>query len=185
MKRLFIAGCAAFLAAAPAGANSDLQDSLAGALKGCEEWVLNPASWAEGYEPFLASVGLGAKMGLVDTVNPSVLPPEEYRVANRYWRINATEAAGYYLVVSDRLPICHITGGGQTDLQPEVEAVLESDAFAAKWEEIAARSQSGLNSTLYRHREEPKFTILISRAVAAGGRLGRVQVLATAQMLLE
>ena len=55
--------------AVPANAQSDLEKGFAGALRGCEEWVLNPASWSEGIDPFVATVGLGDKMGLVESVN--------------------------------------------------------------------------------------------------------------------
>jgi len=34
-----------------ANAQSDLEKGSAGALRGCEEWVLNPASWTEGPAP--------------------------------------------------------------------------------------------------------------------------------------
>src|SRR5690606_5009426 len=113
--------------AAPASANTELEKGFAGALRGCEEWVLNPASWDQGVEPFLSAVGLGDKMGPVESVNEASLPPPQWRVANHYWRINSTADAGYILVVSDQLPICHITGGGGSDLQPVVEAILASD----------------------------------------------------------
>src|SRR3546814_15249432 len=63
-------------------------------------------------------------MGLVDSVDEASLPPKELLRGNHYWRINSTEKAGYVLVVSDQLPMCHITGGGDTDLQPIVEAVI-------------------------------------------------------------
>jgi hypothetical protein len=54
----------AIAAASPASAQSDLEQGLSGALRGCETWVLDPASWSSGPEPFIKAVGLGAKMGL-------------------------------------------------------------------------------------------------------------------------
>lgn len=162
-----------------ANAQSDLEKGFAGALRGCEEWVLNPASWAEGTGPFLATVGLGDKMGLVESVDEAALPPRELRAANHYWRINSTADAGFILVVSDQLPMCHISGGGGSDLQPVVEAVLASSAFQSRWVKGDDKSRGDMASTAYRSREEPSFSLVISRAKKAGQRLDRVQVLAS------
>jgi hypothetical protein len=167
-------------AAVPANAQSDLENGLAGALRGCEEWVLNPASWAEGVEPFISTVGLGDQMGLVETVDEAALPPRELRAANHYWRINSSADAGYILVVSDQLPMCHITGGGGSDLQPIVETLLETADFQSRWEEVEENSRGEMVSTLYRNREDPAFSLVISRADGPGQRLDRVQVLASA-----
>lgn len=106
-----VATLSLLFAAMPASAqdSSALADGFAGALRGCEEWVLNPASWSEGPEPFLAKVALGDSIGLVGSLAAAQLPPEDLRLANHYWRINSTPTAGYALVVSDRLPMCHIT----------------------------------------------------------------------------
>jgi len=171
---------AAIAAATPVCAQPALESGFAGALRGCEEWVLNPASWAEGPEPFIAAVNLGSAMGYVRSVDAAALPPEQLRIDNRYWRINSTEGAGYILVVSATLPMCHITGGGDTDLQPAVEAVLTSDGFQGHWEAIRTEIQGDLASTIFRNREEPMFSMTVSRSSEPGQRLDRVQVLATA-----
>lgn len=142
--------------------------------------MLNPASWAEGYGPFVTAVGLGDKMGLVDKISEASLPPDALRQANHYWRINATLEAGYMLVVSDQLPMCHITGGGNADLQPAAEAVLASPEFASRWEWKGEHSQGDMASSKFRHREEKAFSIVISRARQPGLRTDRVQVVATA-----
>lgn len=167
-------------ASSPANAQSDLEGGLAGAFRGCEEWLLNPASWSEGTGPFTEAVGLGPKMGLVDRIDEAALPPTSLRQANHYWRINATPTAGYILVVSDRLPMCHITGGGAVDLQPTVEAVLASADFVKSWEVVGNRSKGELTSTQLRNREDPSLGIIISRARSPGQRQDRVQVIATA-----
>lgn len=180
IRRVFAAAVAALGFATAAHAESDLEKGFAGALKGCEEWVLNPASWANGPATFVASVGLGDKMGPVDRVDDAALPPQQFRRANHYWRVNSTPGAGYILVVSDQLPICHITGGGDTDLQPTVEAVLSSAGFTARWERVKQETRGEMVSGEYRNRDEPRFSILISRAKQPGQRLDRVQVLATA-----
>jgi hypothetical protein len=180
MRIVVPAALVALALAGPAHAQSDLQKGFAGALRGCEEWVLNPASWSNGNASFVSTVGLGEKMGLVDHVDEAALPPPQLRAANHYWRINSTKGAGFILVVSDQLPMCHITGGGDTDMQPVVSSVLASNTFAGRWKLIKESSTGDMATSQYQSVEEPKFSIMISRAKKAGGRLDRVQVLATA-----
>ena len=179
----FVVTCASL--AAPVQAQSNLEAGLAGAVRGCQEWVLNPASWADGVAPWIKTVGLGDKMGRVEAVEEVNLPPEHLRRANHYWRINSTEGAGYILVVSDRLPMCHITGGGDTDLQPVVEAVLSSPDFKRQWEQLETHSEGEIRSTAFRNRHNPKLSIQISRANQPGQRLDRVQVIATATYRMD
>jgi hypothetical protein len=164
----------------PAQAQPALDSGFAGALRGCEEWVLNPESWTNGTGPFVEAVGLGQQMGPVNSVAEVNLPPRELRQGNRYWRINSTPGAGYVLVVSDQLPMCHITGGGNVDLKQAVEAVLASADFRRRWEQVKDLSCGDMASTEFRSREEPRLSIIISRAKRVGERLDRVQVLATA-----
>jgi len=179
--RYYLIALAAFAAfPASAQAQPSLERGFAGALRGCEEWVLNPASWADGTAPFVKAVGLGDQMGLVDRVEEVNLPPQQLRKANHYWRINSTQGAGYVLVVSDQLPMCHITGGGNTDLEPVVETVLASPEFGARWERVTDMPKADMASSEYRNREDPRLSIVISRAKQPGQRLDRVQVLATA-----
>jgi len=166
--------------ATPAQAQSELELGFSGALRGCEEWVLNPASRDNGFGPFLAKVGLGDKIALVQSVDERSLPPKEFRANNYYWRINSTLGAGYILIVSENIPMCHITGGGDTDLQPVVEAVLGSSEFTSRWERVKDLPHSDMASTVFRNRKQPWFTIVISRAKSSNQRLDRVQVLATA-----
>lgn len=170
--------CTAF--ASPAYAEPNLERGFDGALRGCEEWLLNPASWAEGTAPFIKAVGLGEQMGLVERVEEVNLPPKQLRRANHYWRINSTQTAGYVLVVSDQLPMCHITGGGGTDLQPSVQSVLSSPAFGRRWQSEKSSTKGDMAITVFRNRQDPALSITISRAKEPGQRLDRVQVLATA-----
>lgn len=179
MKRALLA-LALVVSPVSARAETELERGLAGAVRGCEEWVLNPESWADGVAPFVAKVGLGDKMGLVDRVEEATLPPPELRRGNHYWRINSTTGAGYVLVVSDQLPMCHITGGGDTDLQPVVEAVIASPEFTSRWQRTADRSNGTMTSTEFQNRQAPALTIVVSRAKGPGDRLDRVQLLATA-----
>lgn len=173
---------AAFSIAAAAAAQPKLEDDFAGALRGCETWILDPASHINGYDAFRAKVGLGSSMGEVANVPEPVLPPKELRVANHYWRINSTPSVGYFLVVSDQLPMCHITGGGDADLEPVIEAVLKSSAFGSGWEKVEERVRGDMVSTMFKSRKASKFTIIISRATEPGRRQDRVQLLATATL---
>lgn len=170
--------CAVF--ASPASAESNLEKGFDGALRGCEEWLLNPGSWAEGTGPFIRAVGLGDQMSLVERVEEINLPPKPLRRGNHYWLINSTPTAGYVLVVSDQLPMCHITGGGGTDLQPSVQSVFSSPEFNRRWQSDKSATNGDMETTIFRNREDPALSITISRATGQGQRLDRVQVLATA-----
>ncbi|MBX3561111.1 MAG: hypothetical protein KF780_04790 [Sphingomonas sp.] len=180
MQQVALFLIAALTSAAPALAQPDVERGFAGVLRGCEEWVLQPASWVDGAEPFIAAVGLGNEMSLVENVPEVSLPPTELRHGNHYWHVNSTEDAGYFLVVSDQLPMCHITGGGNTDLQPAIEAILASETFGMRWRQISDSTREGMITTVFQHRENESFSIAISRARQPNQRLDRVQVLATA-----
>lgn len=180
MRHILISLVVSAAAAAPLHAQSNMERGFDGALRGCEEWVLNPASWAQGTGSFVETVGLGDQMGLVKRVEDVNLPPKALRKANHYWRINSSQSAGYILVVSDQLPMCHITGGGDVDLQPVVERVLKSPEFANRWTRSDDTSHAGMVSTVFRNKQEPKFVVTISRADKPQQRLDRVQLLATA-----
>lgn len=181
----FVLGAALAFAAPARAADPELVTGFVGAIKGCEEWILHPVSWTEGVGPFVLAVGLGNRMGLVDRIDEAALPPEDMRLGNRYWRINATLEAGYFLVVSDQIPMCHVTGGGNVDLQPAVEMVVDSPEFAAHWEEVADLSEGDMASTRYRSRLAPQLELLVSRASGPGARRDRVQVVATAVYRLD
>ncbi len=88
--------------------------------------------------------------------------------------------AGFVLVVSDRLPMCHITGGGDADMEPIVSSVLASSAFKARWRLIKESPAGDMVTSEYQNVRAPRFSIVISRANQPGARLDRVQVLATA-----
>lgn len=154
-----------------------------GVFLACESWVLDPGSWtgAEGIAPLVELTGLGNRIYPVPTVIDAAQPPAEFRVANHYFRIDATSRSGFYLVVSDRLPICHITGGGGVELHGVVTDVLASAPFLARWEEIDESADGAIISTVYRHRLVPEMEMVVSRKAAAGGFNDLVQVIATAQ----
>jgi hypothetical protein len=184
MRLALTIAAAAVLFANPVQAETPLEQGFVGALRGCEEWILNPKSWANGTGPFVSAVGLGDKMGPVAQVDDASLPPKSLRIANHYWRINSTPRAGFVLVVSDRLPMCHLTGGGDMDLEPMIESVLGGSAFMSRWEKGAEEIRNEMITTTFRNRADPAFSILISRAKTPGQRLDRVQTIATATYAL-
>lgn len=47
-----------------------LQLGLEGALRGCEQWILEPASWIDGLAPFLAAVDFGGLISETDSRLP-------------------------------------------------------------------------------------------------------------------
>jgi len=154
-----------------------------GTFLACESWVLDPTSWsgAEGIAPLVELTGLGSRIYPVPTVIDAAQPPAEFRMANHYFRVDATSRSGFYLVVSDQMPICHITGGGGVDLQPVVQQVLASAPFLARWEAIDESADGATISTVYRHRLVPEMEMMVSRKATGGGYNDLVQVIATAQ----
>lgn len=164
----------------PVSGKSPLEEGLSGALRGCEEWVLNPSSWIDGPEPFILSTGLKNQIVRVNQVYEVNLPPENLRDGNQFWRINSTTGAGYVLITSDVKPMCHITGGGDADMQPAVEAVLTAPDFLSHWEKLNSTTGDELVSTQFRNRKEPRFSMVVSRAILPGQSKDRLQVVATA-----
>ncbi len=145
--------------------------------------MLDPTSWsgAQGLAPLVELTGLGTRINVVPSVIDAAMPPEEFRVANHYFRIDATRGEGFFLVVSDQLPICHITGGGVNDMQPVVEQVLASATFLARWEDTGEERDGAIISSFYRHRLVPQMELVISRPGAAGQPHDLTQVIATAR----
>lgn len=171
---------AALALAPPVPASPDPESAFAAALRGCETWILQPGSWTNGVERFVAAVGLGDGLERAEGVPEAALPPPPMRQANHYWRIASTQGAAYVLVVSERLPICHITGGGaDADLQPAVQSVLAGGHFVGRWERLSETAEGDRLTSLYRHRDEPALSITVTRATTPGQRRDRVQVIVT------
>ncbi|TCL90787.1 hypothetical protein C8J38_107147 [Rhizobium sp. PP-WC-2G-219] len=156
-----------------------LLSGLEGALRGCEIWVLDPSSWLNDPARFLAAIDLGGAVFETESLPEPLLPPEPFRRGNRYWRINTGPNEGYALVVSRDIPMCHITGGGGVDFQPAAAAVAASPDFSDRWERIGEERQSGMVSTFFRLRKEPKLALVLSRAEAPSARRDRPQVIVT------
>ncbi len=181
MRALTVVSLLLTVSGASAQSGSDrLQLGLEGALRACEHWILEPASWTDGLAPFLAVVDLGGLISETDSLPGALLPPEEFRRGNRYFRIAAGEETGYALVVSSDIPMCHITGGGSVDLQPTAEDTIATAAFRARWDTTSTETTGGIVTTFFRSRAEPKLTLVYSRASTADARRDRAQVIATA-----
>lgn len=159
-----------------------LASGFDGTLLACESWVLDPASWSgpDGIAPLVDLSGLGGRINPVPSVIDAALPPQELRAANHYFRIDATRGEGFFLVVSDQLPMCHITGGGVNAMSVVVEQVLASAPFLARWEQVEAQDDGRVASTFYRHRLVPQMELVVSRPLASGQPQDLVQVIATA-----
>lgn len=177
--RHFIAATVAIVAM-PLSAEPPLEEDFEGVLRACDIWLTSPDSWRDGTEPFVTSAGFGDRMEEVQSVPELMLPPENLRVENRYWRISSSPDAGYVLVVSERYPFCHISGGGPEDFQPIVERVLNGNSFLDKWEHAGDRTRDDMVTTAFRNREDSTLAILVSRGTEPGLRRDRVQVIATA-----
>lgn len=171
-----------FATPSPVIAQTLLESGFAAAIRGCEEWVTNPTSWEGRLEAFPAFAGPEVTMELVESVSEASLPPPSFRVANLYWGINSSETDGFILIVSEELPMCHITGGGTADLQPVVETVLSGAPFLARWEKFQNNIQKEMVSTVYRNRLHPTFHIMINRAAKPDQWSDRLQVVAMAML---
>lgn len=167
-------------AIASVSGTGDLDRGLAGAFAGCESWVLEPATWAENPAGLPSHLDLSNTAGWVTSLDESQLPPLALRKGLHFLRINSTPTAGFALVVSDQVPICHITGGGASDLQPVIESALASPAFRSRWHESGRQTRHDMVSTMFTNVTEPRFQLVVSRATKANQRQDRVQLVATA-----
>jgi len=158
-----------------------VETAFSSVLRGCETWVMNPASWVNGPEPFLAAMDLGPRVTAVATIPEAFRPPPgELRRGNRFWRINATDRAGFALTVSDQRPMCHIVGVGFADFRKATAALLASAAFTASWEPFDAGAKDTGRSLVFRHRTDRKFVLTLSQRTEAQDGAGIIHVIATA-----
>lgn len=152
------------------------------AITACEDWILQPKSWADNIAGFPVASGL-AERGLTGQAKvPDVaLPPPALRRALHHWRVAAGNSAGVFVTTSGQLPVCHLAGGGPVDFQPAVEALLASDAFGKQWKVVQSQKSDDLAKTDYVSQQDTRLTMVLSRAAQAGERRDRVQFLATLQ----
>ena len=166
----------ALLVAAQAVPVEPQSAAVATSISACELWLLDPASWANDVVAFGRDEGLQPQ----DTVPEVALPPSQFRIALHHWRVSIGEG-GMYVTASDRLPICHLAGGGPFDLQPPVLDVLRAPAFAGRWKVIETRRKGEMMSERYMSTKDAKLTMTVSYAAEPGQRQDRVQFIATVQ----
>lgn len=175
---LLVAGCAA----QPEKPLGELEQGFVAALRGCEEWLLNPQSWVKTDAPFLASMGIGDKVSHVETIDEAAKPPKSMQDANRYYEIRPTDTARFYLVVSYQIPMCHISGFSDADLQPVVNTVLSSKVFRERWTQTGEEDRGNIISTWFRNHADKRFNLLVTRSENPGDRTDRTQMMASATL---
>ena len=166
----------ALLVAAEAAPIEPQSAAVATAISACERWLLDPASLANDVAAFGRDEGLQPP----DTVPEAALLPSQFRISLHHWRVSIGEG-GVYVSASDRLPICHLAGGGPFDLQPSVLGVLRSSAFVERWKVIETQRKSEMISERYVSTEDTKLAMTVSYAFKPGERQDRVQFIATVQ----
>jgi len=172
------AATAALLATAPVPVQARGQGAVAAvdtAIAACERWLLEPASWNGDIAAFGRAQGLRSQA----TVPSVALPPPAMRVSLHHWRVPLGEG-GVYVTTSDRLPVCHLSGGGPFDMQPAIVALRRAPDFARRWQRTGGGREGGMVSERFVSTVDPQLSMTLSHAVAAGGRTDRVQFLATA-----
>lgn len=146
------------------------------AVASCERWLLEPESWADD----IAGFDRGTILKPATSIPDILLPPPTARVAMHHWRVPLTDG-GVFVTTSDRLPICHVAGGGQGDLQPSVTALFQSPDWNRRWKAANTKRRGEMTSQQFVSLRDPKLTMTLSYATAPGGRTDRVQLIATAQ----
>jgi hypothetical protein len=180
---LLIQSAGAAVPSAPGGVRPDASagPGIRTAMRACEQWLLEPATWAGDSAGFVQKAGLaGSGMSRVVSVPDVALPPPSLRDDQRHWRVPVGEG-GVFVTTSQTRPFCHLAGGGPFDMQPAIQTYLASAAFTKAWAPDQEQDRDGLRSSFYRYRADPRLTMGITRAVAAGGPTDRVQLLVTAQ----
>jgi hypothetical protein len=168
----------ALLAAAAVTAKSP-QEGLQTAVKACESWILDPATWADQISEFPKQAGLSGQLQAQDSVPDVALPPPELRNALHFWHVPVGQG-GYFVTVSDVKPFCHIAGGGPDDFEPGAEAALTALISKGSWRKVADKTNGGLRSSELVSGQSDQLTMTLTRAATAGQPTDRVQVLATA-----
>ena len=164
---------------------TEIGSGFSASLATCETWILHPESWVDGTEKFQASFELGDFLSPIGTVRNWERPPEPWRVANHYWKIQTAPDTGFTIVVSDQLPICHVTGSGSKDMRPAIESVLSSPEFARHWTKDSDSKQGMLTIRNYHLTENPRFVAVVSVPDDKLWNLERPQVLMSIQFDLS
>ena len=173
---------AGLLTAPPAMAKSgDIEDAISAGLTACRAWVTNPDGWSEDIAGFPGTIGLADQMQQRETVPGFAQPSGDLQQGAIYWHIDAGRS-DLYLAVSVSQPTCRLAGGGAEDWQPAVEAVLASRDFRAAWTENVDNANAGMRFSQYSSKAEEGFSLIVTRADAAGVPVKDAQFLATARL---
>jgi hypothetical protein len=158
---------------------------LEASVQACTSWIAEPVSWAEGVEDFPANTGLD-QSGLfaVNSVPPFALPPPPARQNMHHWQIGKMEEA-YFITASDTVPVCHIVGGGSSDLYLSVERLLGLEGFDRLWKQEESKTRGDMMTRSYSFVVEPDIRMHLSHASDPGGRTDRPQIIATVVYQLE
>lgn len=179
---LAVASVLASGAGPAAAAEPGLVDGFAAALRGCETWVLDPTSWRDGPQRFVASMTGAVTVSRPQMIPDRAQPPAGLRRGNEYWRVSGPGRAGFFLITSTEIPMCHIVGDAQGDYGSSVAAVLASARFVARWERSGERAVGGRIVTTFLNRTAPDLELTVSRPAADGPGPGG-EVTATARAL--
>jgi hypothetical protein len=158
---------------------SELEAALSNGLKACEGWILEPNTWVESEELFAAKIGLEAKLLPIAGVPPGVLPEGLMASATNFWRIDGGNGNGVFVVASSTNPVCNVAAGGPSDLQPDVEVLINKIGNGQNWKSTKNEQYDGMTSTHFTGLVITESSLIISRASKAGDRTDRVQFLAT------
>jgi hypothetical protein len=169
------------MSASPASAKeATVGSGLETALTLCGQWILEPATWADDIAAFPQKSGLAEQIRSQEMIPDVAQPPPSLRQNNHYFHVPVGKG-GYYVTVSEIMPMCHVAGGGPMDFQPEIEAQIVSPAFRSHWKAASEGVKDDMRSGQYVSMKSPKLTMTLSRASRPAQRTDRVQLLITAQ----
>lgn len=159
----------------------NLKSGIDTSISACENWLLNPAIWVDNIDKFPEISGLD-KNGLVKvrTIPDVALPPPTARKSLHFWHVNIGEN-GLYVSSSDRIPLCHIAGGGPSNFVQSSQALIEQPNFRDKWELLDKNISSDIQTLQYNYISDPKLSLTLSFASNDNLRTDRMQFLATLQ----
>ena len=144
-------------------AEGAIEAGFAGALRGCEAWILDPIRWVDGPAPFLTAIQLGDQVSEVASIPDDLKPPPNLRKGNRSFRIDVSDRAGFAMTVSTEIPMCHIVGIGFGDFASAARTVLATRAFNASWERLGQRDERSSHSVFFQHRRDNRLELTLSQ----------------------
>ena len=181
MKTAAAIAAAAFgLLALPAKADiNELQAALSNGLVACQNWILEPKTWAEDDKLFASNIGLDGKLIPMGGIPSGVLPDGLMASATNFWRIDAGNGNGVFVVASSTIPVCNVAGGGPSDFQPDAEMLVAKIGQGQDWKIANSERKDDMTTTFFKGMVYNNNELVVSRASKAGDRTDRVQFLAS------